>query len=164
MIAPLVPVTLAIGHWTFAMGSLPEIDDDLAKVLGPTIEDLERILADRVERAARILREEIEAADILAAHRAAVTFAIRRTPRARNHDPVGPMTRYLRERAGVTRIALARAMGRSRGAVASWEAGRRSRFHLGDDRRASEALGYSPGTLLSVYFQVVEPRRTGRPA
>jgi DNA-binding transcriptional regulator YiaG len=151
-----VPVTLTIGDRTYLAGSVPDLgaefdDADVAGIMG----DLAQTVRRHVEHAAEGMAITRDAAVILERHRAALTLAVRTTPDG--GDPIGPITRYLRERAGMTRTNLARAMGRDRRSVAAWEAGRPSRFTGLDDRSASRALGYAPAALMAVYSAVAEP-------
>jgi DNA-binding transcriptional regulator YiaG len=153
MTTATVPVTLTIGDQKYPLGSIPELPGELRPaVLG----DLLRIVRSDLEHTAAVIATDRDAAAILESHGDAMARIVREIPAP--IDPVGPMTRYLREQAGMTRVDLTRAMQRSKGSVQAWENGQPTRFTLLDDWRASEALGYSRAALLAVAGTLLETR------
>lgn len=150
MTDPTVPVRLTIGKQTYLAGSVPDLGDVPDDVVRPILGELVERLGREVEHAAQCLATERDKTSILAAHRAALTLAVRSAPDHTN--PTGPMTRILRESAGMTLTDLALAMGHDRRSVRRWEEGRSSRFTIAEDWRASVALGYAPTAIVGAYM------------
>jgi DNA-binding XRE family transcriptional regulator len=71
-------------------------------------------------------------------------------------EPIGQAIGLLRRRAGLSRSALARSIGRDRGAVAAWESGRPCRFSPDEIARAAGAVGVNIGSLVMVVDRIRE--------
>jgi DNA-binding transcriptional regulator YiaG len=140
-----VPVTLHAGGMTFLVGALPDVDPELLAIV---LEDVVKSMRKQLLEAAAAAQGAGEAEQILKDWAPELTEAIKATEP--DGEPAGPIVRVLREQAGMSRSKLARAIGRDRGAVARWEAGRSSGLNIRDTERAAAALGYSAATVFRV--------------
>jgi DNA-binding transcriptional regulator YiaG len=153
MTAPTeLAVSITIGKQTWLAGSIPDTGPMPDEIVRPIVDHLIGTLRSSVAHAAAQIATERDAAAILDRHRAALTLAVQS---ATETNPTGPIVRVLREASGMTRAGLAKAMGRNRGCVKTWEEGGRSRFTIRDDWMAAEALGFAAGAVLAVYMALV---------
>lgn len=140
-----VPVVLRVGRSpsrSFVIGHLPDPGTvDVDSLVEALADDARRLVPHTASRIRCVM--DIER---LAAYAPELLEAVRTVgPRG---DSLGPVVRVLRQKQGMSRAALARAIGRDRGMLAAFEGGGFTRTNLADLHRIGDVLGYSSAALM----------------